>query len=147
MPLTPSRQKLAPADANRSLGFNRSETELAALYERVGECDVLMTHGPALGRLDSTFQYGGVPRPEPIRIGSAALRDAVDRCIRPSVHVFGHEHDSRGVLREDACCFVNASAADGDRAVLRQGGSYKLKRDFRATVVDMRLGQGLDGDV
>jgi Icc-related predicted phosphoesterase len=51
---------------------------------------------------------------------------------RPRVHVFGHEHDARGVVVDEAMgmVFVNAAAVDGDQGVVKRGGSYVMKEGF-----------------
>jgi phosphatidylglycerophosphatase A len=47
--------------------------------------------------------------------------------------VIGHEHDSGGVFWDEelGILFVNAAAVNGDQGVIKQGGDYAMKRDFR----------------
>lgn len=81
-------------------------------YAQIPEgIDVLITHTPPHGMLDESLMYGGVERPEPIKIGSTVLAEHVRR-IRPLVHVFGHEHDSRGMGECDGIVSVNVSQED-----------------------------------
>ena len=139
---TPSRQAMAADDPARCVGFQRDEATLEVLYAAIPpECDVLMTHTPSRGILDASVQYGGVPRPQPVAVGSRALRQWLERPRRPALHVFGHEHDARGTHSAalPGCLCCNAAAVDGDRGTLRHGGGYTLKPHFRATVVDLRL--------
>ncbi|MFO0605360.1 MAG: VOC family protein [Polyangiales bacterium] len=144
--LTPRRRALGPDDPMRHEGFNRDEARLAELWRDIpAGLDVLITHGPPLGILDTSVRYGGVPREAPIAIGSAALRDhlrGMRRADRPRVHVFGHEHDARGVVvdEEMGMVFVNAAAVDGDQGVVKRGGGYVVKEGFRPFVVDVRPG-------
>jgi Icc-related predicted phosphoesterase len=84
------------------------------------------------------IRYGGHLRAEPLSIGSKVLLAHIPR-IDPILHLFGHEHDSRGVLQRDGRLFVNASAVEGDRGILAQGGHYVQKQNFVPTVVDFRL--------
>lgn len=103
----------------------------------------MITHSPPLGILDASVQYGGVVRPTPIAIGSVALRDhlrGMSPAERPRLHVFGHEHDSRGVFVDEELqmVFVNAASVDGDQTVVAHGGSYVLKEGFSALVIDIR---------
>jgi Icc-related predicted phosphoesterase len=145
VPLTPSKQSMDAADPRRRLGFNRDEEELDALYSRIPEhCVVLLTHSPPRGLLDTSTHYGGAKRDVPVAIGSTALRDWWERRSAskggPVLHVFGHEHDARGVAEQFGCLFCNAAAVDGDRSLLRQGHDYSLKKGFRPNVVDLRLG-------
>jgi Icc-related predicted phosphoesterase len=103
----------------------------------------LITHSPPLGVLDTSVQHGGVPREAPISIGSAPLCDRL-RTMRPEgrprVHVFGHEHDARGVVfdPEMGMVFINAVAVNGDQTAVDRGGSYVMKEGFRPFVVDIR---------
>lgn len=53
--------------------------------------DVLVTHSPPYGRLDELMEEGK-------HVGSAALEYAVKR-MRPKLHVFGHIHESYGMVR------------------------------------------------
>lgn len=65
--------------------------------------DVLVTHGPAHGILDTT--HGGQ------RVGCEELARARAR-IRPRLHVFGHIHESYGTHRDGGILSVNASNCD-----------------------------------
>ena len=142
---TPRRQAMTHDDVLRCEGFNRDDLRLAELYADIPTgLDVLITHSPPLGILDSSVQYGGVPRKTPIAIGSAALRDrlrGMRPTDRPRLHVFGHEHDARGVLcdEEMGTVFVNAAAVNGDQGVISKGGGYVMKEGFRPFVVDIRV--------
>ncbi len=61
--------------------------------------DILVTHGPPLGRLDL------VERGE--RVGCADLLAAVER-IKPTLHVFGHIHEAAGMKPGFPTTFINA---------------------------------------
>ena len=73
----------------------------AAIPPRI---DVLITHGPPSDILDSTGTES---------VGCADLKRRVNE-VRPRVHVFGHIHESSGMLVQDGITFVNASICDGD---------------------------------
>lgn len=64
------------------------------------DTDVLITHGPPFGILD-TVESG-------MRVGCEDLANALKR-FKPKVHVFGHIHSSYGMVERDDCIFVNAS--------------------------------------
>jgi hypothetical protein len=107
VPLTPSRQHLARDNPERNVGFNREDSELDVLYSQIpDDVDVLVTHTPPFGILDKSLQYGNVKRKQPIEIGSKVLLSHVKR-VRPLIHVFGHEHDSRGMHEQDGTLFIN----------------------------------------
>jgi Icc-related predicted phosphoesterase len=83
--------------------FNASEESLALKYKRIEDSvDVLITHGPPFGILDSPNKGD--------HAGSASLRVAVDR-IKPKVHVFGHIHAAYGEHNRDGIQYFNASMA------------------------------------
>lgn len=66
--------------------------------------DVLVTHGPPKGILD-TAHLGK-------ETGCAALRERVFE-IQPRLHVFGHIHEARGRVERAGIQFVNASCYGG----------------------------------
>ena len=144
--LTPRRQAMERDNPLRNEGFQRDHARLAELYADIPTgLDVLITHSPPLGTRDSSVQYGGVPRETPISIGSAALRDrmrGMRPADRPRLHIFGHEHDARGVVcdQEMGTVFVNAVAVSGDQGIVSQGGGYVMKEGFRPWVVEIRAG-------
>lgn len=143
--LPPNRQTMTPDNPLRQVGFVRDPQRLTALYGDIPlGLDVLITHSPPLGILDASVQYGGVPRQAPIAIGSLALRERLQEMRppeRPRLHIFGHEHDSRGVVWDEelGMLFVNAAAVNGDKGVLKQGGDYAMKSGFRPWVIDIKV--------
>lgn len=83
--------------------FNRQRGE--ALRRHWGlipaDTDVLITHGPPYGILDTTVasqQHAG-------------CRDLLQTVgtIRPKAHVFGHIHESYGVVKRNGIQYINAS--------------------------------------
>jgi Icc-related predicted phosphoesterase len=72
------------------------------LYSQIPEnTDVLVTHGPPFGMLDS-------PPDAEFHSGCRELLKAVVR-VRPKLHVFGHVHGAHGILQTDKTTFVNAA--------------------------------------
>jgi Icc-related predicted phosphoesterase len=69
-----------------------------------GDTDVLISHGPPYTILDKCNNglhgYGSV--------GDLEMLGAVER-VRPALHVFGHIHDSHGILKLGDTTFVNAA--------------------------------------
>ena len=82
--------------------FNSGEEALADIYNQIDDVDILITHGPPFGILDTPSRGDNA--------GSMALTSAVDR-IRPKVSVFGHIHDSYGSEVRDGVQYFNASMA------------------------------------
>jgi len=66
--------------------------------------DVLITHGPPLGHLDSSSIKSG--------LGCPFLKEVVDQ-IRPRFHVFGHIHNSYGREDTDHVTYINAAIYNG----------------------------------
>jgi predicted phosphohydrolase len=72
------------------------------LYARIPwDIDVLITHGPPFGILDTAPISG-------LHEGCHELLDAVLR-VQPKLHVFGHIHTAYGIFRTEHTTFVNAS--------------------------------------
>ena len=65
------------------------------------EADVLVTHGPPLGRGDFTRSQ--------VRAGCVNLLEQVQNRIQPRLHVFGHIHEGSGSTFDGETLFVNAS--------------------------------------
>mmetsp|Transcript_1584 Transcript_1584/g.3583 ORF Transcript_1584/g.3583 Transcript_1584/m.3583 type:complete len:261 (+) Transcript_1584:1053-1835(+) len=67
--------------------------------------DILITHGPPLGRGDETFHSGCV--------GCYDLLQEVQDRIQPRLHVFGHIHEQGGSITFDGTTlFCNASSVN-----------------------------------
>lgn len=84
--------------------------ELARVWAKIPDrVDVLVTHGPPEGILDTTS-----------RGDSAGCRDLFWRVleVRPRLHVFGHIHEAAGRLDADGIVFVNASTPGPGTAVV-----------------------------
>ena len=83
--------------------FMNGEMETMECYDRIPDkVDVLITHRPPLGILDG---MGG------IRFGSSMLLEVVDR-VKPRLHLFGHIHSARGMVRLHNTSFYNAAVCD-----------------------------------
>jgi Icc-related predicted phosphoesterase len=79
------------------------------LYTQIpADTDILITHGPPYGILDSASHSG-------LHSGCRELLDAVMR-VRPKLHVFGHVHGAHGIFQTSQTTFVNATllGTDGD---------------------------------
>lgn len=70
------------------------------------DTDVLLTHGPPLGRGDRCS--GGN------RAGCADLLGAVQGRVRPQFSVFGHIHEGHGATFDGTTHFVNAASSSWD---------------------------------
>lgn len=87
-----------------------STADRRGLYAQIPkDTDLLITHGPPYGILDST------PPDSSVHSGCQELLDAVMR-IEPKLHVFGHVHAAHGIFETSQTVFVNAAmlGIDGD---------------------------------
>jgi len=80
--------------------------------------DVLVTHGPPLGRGDKGL-HGG-------EVGCYDLLMEIQQRVLPRLHVFGHVHESHGVTFDGTTLFVNASSI-----------SSNYKKTYPCVVVDV----------
>lgn len=85
------------------------------------DTDILVSHEPPLGILDRP--KGQFLKPYP---SHAELTERV-REIRPRYHLFGHEHDAYGILKQDGTVFSNAALLDRH---------YVLQRAPRRFLID-----------
>jgi len=75
------------------------------------DTDILITHGPPLNILDRTI-FGK-------NVGCEDLLNKTIQ-IKPSVHVFGHIHENRGIEDIDETKFINASLLDEKYKLVNQ---------------------------
>ncbi|KAK7507151.1 hypothetical protein BaRGS_00001086, partial [Batillaria attramentaria] len=146
----------SPYTAKRFLtsarGFAESWRALKRRWDVIpDDTDVLITHMPPHGILDlaskklanewptlftiktavippSTCSTCGFVHPGREHWGCPALRDAVLNRIKPSLHLFGHVHDTNGTLQRDNTVFSNAA--------------FKLRR--KLNVFDFYTSQSVD---
>jgi len=84
----------------RNWSFMLSEEEQEKMFSKIPKCDILISHGPPRYILDVN------DRNQPC--GSSALRKKVFE-IKPKFHLFGHIHESYGIIDYPEITFVNAS--------------------------------------
>jgi Icc-related predicted phosphoesterase len=74
-------------------------------WDRIpSETDVLVTHGPPFGTLDTITASSD-------HLGCEELALAVER-VKPKLHVFGHIHGGHGASTHNGTQFINASVLD-----------------------------------
>jgi predicted phosphodiesterase len=69
--------------------------------------DVVITHGPSYGRLDTCPDLAN-PK-EMVHVGCMNLAKTFKHRVKPRVHVHGHIHSGHGMAQEDGILFINAS--------------------------------------
>ena len=93
-----------PEFCNWAFNYRRG-SDIDRVWQQIPEdTDVLITHGPPAGILD-TVKRGGA------HLGCADLKRAVQR-VKPKLHVFGHIHGGYGEFHDGTTHFVNASLMD-----------------------------------
>jgi predicted phosphodiesterase len=80
--------------------------------------DVLITHGPAYGKLDSLDTSE--------RVGCVDLLQEIQDRVRPKVHVFGHIHHSYGMQYSEGTTYINASSCGEDYTIKNKPIVYDL---------------------
>jgi predicted phosphodiesterase len=95
-----------PEFCNWAFNLPRGEATRQKALEVPTETDILLTHGPPLGRGDRCSSGG--------RAGCIDLLREVQTRVKPSVHVFGHIHEGYGVSSDGQTLFVNASSCNLD---------------------------------
>lgn len=93
-----------PVFCNWAFNLNRGD-ELRAKWDLIPtDTDILITHGPPLGRGDLVNGK---------RKGCLDLLNAIQKRVHPRVHIFGHIHEGYGVSCNGITTFVNASNLNG----------------------------------
>ena len=82
--------------------FNKKRgDEIAKHWKKIPDgTDIIITHGPPLGILDTVINEK--------QVGCKNLLATINN-IKPKAHVFGHIHESYGVLNRSGIKFINAS--------------------------------------
>eukprot|EP01012_Entosiphon_sulcatum_P008804 TRINITY_DN14835_c0_g1_i1.p1 TRINITY_DN14835_c0_g1~~TRINITY_DN14835_c0_g1_i1.p1 ORF type:complete len:543 (-),score=76.17 TRINITY_DN14835_c0_g1_i1:6-1634(-) len=89
-----------PWNGSSHMAFSADRETRQKMYEKIPECDVLITHMPPKGILDLAGNQANW--------GDANLRDVVFR-RKPRVHLFGHVHEMYGYERHDTTTFINCA--------------------------------------
>jgi predicted phosphodiesterase len=91
-----------PEFYNWAFNLPRNGEKMKAKWDAIPtNIDILVTHGPPYGYLDT-------PGGSSLRVGCEMLRYRVDE-IKPKIHVFGHIHGSAGYHFNGHTHFINAS--------------------------------------
>jgi len=82
--------------------FMADRSEIFSRWDEIpSSTDVLVTHGPPLGRGDKCLRN--------VRAGCLELLRNVQSRVRPRLHVFGHIHEDAGCSFDGKTLYVNAS--------------------------------------
>lgn len=113
-PWTPWFEGINPKCA----AFMLREEFLKAKFDLIpADTDILITHGPPYGILDSVRKYGPFSHEREVSCGSSSLYEQLEKDrIKPKLHVFGHIHEAYGHIPKmpdmPNTQFVNASYCD-----------------------------------
>jgi Icc-related predicted phosphoesterase len=115
--ILPNNMKLygtpfVPKFCNWSFMYPRAEMEEKVWSKVPYDTNILLTHGPARGILDSIEIFWGEDH-----VGCVAMLSKVKRLKDLRLCVFGHIHQSYGtktMFKKPACTFVNASICTED---------------------------------
>ncbi|CAH0480279.1 unnamed protein product [Peronospora belbahrii] len=95
---------MTPSIPGRAGAFNvaRGYADKQHWAKVPSDVDILMTHGPPYGILDTTFSG--------LHVGSEGLLKETMTRIRPRFHIFGHIHEAYGATRVGTTVFINAAS-------------------------------------
>ena len=79
--------------------------------------DILITHGPPKGILDTVVSGD--------QVGCERLVNALKIC-RPKFHIFGHIHEGRGILKKKHTTYINASVVNLQYQVVHSPVSFEI---------------------
>lgn len=98
--------------------FMKSEKDLIPIYEKIpNNLDILITHTPPYDILDKNMR--GHP------CGSQSLHDAVMKKA-PRAHIFGHIHESSGIMKLKNTTFYNAAVLNDYYAPVFECKEFEL---------------------
>jgi Icc-related predicted phosphoesterase len=100
-----------PAFCNWSFNLDRAGPELREKWAQIPDnTDVLVTHGPPMGILDTVQRYNGQIAEWGVEhVGCSDLYNRVLELKQLKLHVFGHIHGGYGTFKLNNTRFVNAS--------------------------------------
>ncbi|XP_028411403.1 metallophosphoesterase domain-containing protein 1-like [Dendronephthya gigantea] len=85
--------------------LKRRGDDINEIWQKIPkDIDILVTHGPPLGRGDSTF--------DETPAGCANLLDIVQNHVKPRYHIFGHIHEGYGSSSDGVTTYINASTCN-----------------------------------
>ena len=94
-----------PEFHNWAFNLPKDGWELEQKWDDIPEdTDILITHGPAFGYLDTV-----IGRYE--NLGCELLVNRIKK-IKPKIHVCGHIHSGRNIVFDDGTLYINASVLD-----------------------------------
>ena len=130
-----------PAFCSWAFNLKRDGDEIRAVWGKIpDDTDILITHGPPYGILDSTDLDD--------HVGCRALLSRV-QAIRPKLHVFGHIHEGHGKeqVDEQSTIFVNASICDGRGKAVQSAIVVELGRAHDQWQCNANVPVTVDGSV
>lgn len=90
-----------------------TEDEIAVKWALIpDDTDILITHGPPASVLDKTYRG--------MNVGSASLMAKASSLSKMRLHIFGHIHESHGILKHTHAdgslmrCYINCSYVNDD---------------------------------
>ena len=106
--------------------FNKNRSKLGNIWKNIipRDTDILVTHGPPRGILDTTTSYDGKIE----NVGCSALMSYV-LDIKPSLHLFGHIHDNDKVINHGTRVFAYKS----DKHITFSNGAAVADRTYEIT--------------
>jgi Icc-related predicted phosphoesterase len=96
-----------PEFFNWAFNLPKNGSELEYVWNQIPwDTDILITHGPAYGKLDDVEGRRG------IHLGCELLEKRINTIARPKIHVCGHIHSGYGYYYDGQTHYFNASVLD-----------------------------------
>jgi predicted phosphohydrolase len=93
-----------PRYCNWAFNLERGQEILEKWNKIPSDTDILITHTPPLGYCDLTATS--------VRAGCVDLLTTIQKRVKPKYSIFGHIHESYGVMSDGKTIFINASTCD-----------------------------------
>jgi Icc-related predicted phosphoesterase len=96
-----------------------NEAEAEEIFSLIPEnIDILITHGPPFGILDSENGWDGITHH-----GSKSLLKNV-LSIKPKYHIFGHVHKDYGIFKNEHTVFINSCILNNNETIVNMHNTF-----------------------
>ena len=99
-------------------GFNVRRDEIHNIWNLIPKnTDIVVTHGPVRGILDTTIRGD--------KVGCVSLYKKI-KYVKPKYHICGHIHEAYGVKKDGATTFINCAVVNMDYDVKNKPIEFEI---------------------
>lgn len=108
--------------------FNKQRgLDIQEVWDQIpSDVDIIMTHGPVMGKLDYVPTSG-------VFVGCEELKRKIEE-VKPLLHVAGHIHEGHGRRVDDYTIYVNASVCDHNYDVVNPPIEIELNKEVKPVI-------------